>query len=99
MRISNKSNKKTKGDQDTLETKKSKDHYSHDIIVDISKLKYSTIEFIQIINTFSNMGRYKINSKKSVSLLYPNDKWTEKKFMDIIPFKIASNYTKYPCVT
>ena len=36
-----------------------------------------TRELLQLINTFSKVAGYKINSKNSVALLYINDKWTE----------------------
>jgi hypothetical protein len=41
----------------------------------------------------------KINSKKSVALLYKNDKWIEKEIKEIIPFPIASSDINYLCVT
>ena len=34
---------------------------------------------------------YKINSKKSVALLYTDDKWAEKEIRETSPFTIASN--------
>ena len=36
-----------------------------------------------------------MNSKKSVALLYTDDKWTEKKIREISPFIIATNSIKY----
>ena len=44
--------------------------FEDDMIVYISDPKNSTKELLQLINTFSNGDRYKINSKKSVALLY-----------------------------
>ena len=44
------------------------------MIVYISDPKNSTKELLQLINTFSNVAGYKINSKKSVALLYTDDK-------------------------
>ena len=44
------------------------------MIVYISDPKNSTKELLQLINTFSNVTGYKINSKKSVALLYTKDK-------------------------
>jgi hypothetical protein len=41
--------------------------------------KNSTGEHYQLINNFSNMARYKINSNKSVAFFYRKDKQTEKK--------------------
>jgi hypothetical protein len=39
----------------------------------ISNLKNSTRELLQLTNNFSKVARYKINSNKSVALLYTND--------------------------
>jgi hypothetical protein len=41
-------------------------------------LKYSTRELLKLINNFSKVSGYKINSNKSVVFLYAKDKWTEK---------------------
>ena len=48
--------------------------FADDMIVYISDPKNSTKELLQLINTFSNVAGYKINSKKSVALLYTKDK-------------------------
>ena len=52
--------------------------FANDMIVYISDPKNSTKEFLQIINTFSNVAGYKTNFKKSIVLLYANDKQAEK---------------------
>ena len=51
--------------------------FADDMIVYISDPKNSTKELLQLINTFSNVTGYKINSKKSVALLYTKDKEAE----------------------
>ena len=43
--------------------------FADDMIVYISDLKNSTSDVIQMINTFSDVPRYKINEKKSIALL------------------------------
>jgi hypothetical protein len=48
--------------------------FADDMIVYINDSKNSTRELLQLINTFSRVEGYKINSKKSVALLYTNDK-------------------------
>jgi hypothetical protein len=40
------------------------------MIVYISDTKYSNRELLNLINNFSNVARYKINSNKSVAFLY-----------------------------
>ena len=52
------------------------------MIVYISDPKNSTKELLQPINTFSNVAGYKINSKKSVALLYTKDKEAEREIRE-----------------
>ena len=40
--------------------------------------KNSTKELLQLINNFRKMNGYRINSNKSVTFLYSQDKWGEK---------------------
>ena len=61
------------------------------MIVCISDLKNSTGELLHVINNYSNVAGYKINSKKSVALLYTNDKGAEREIRETLPFKIATN--------
>ena len=62
-----------------MQKKKSEYHYlQDDMIVYIRDPKNSTRELQQLINNFSKVTGYKINSNKSVVFLYTKDKWTEK---------------------
>ena len=45
------------------------------------------------------MAGYKINSKKSVALLYTNDKLAKNKIRETTLFTIATNKLKYVGVT
>ena len=45
------------------------------------------------------MAGYKINSKKSLALLYTDDKWAEKKIRETSPFTISTNSIKYLRIT
>ena len=65
------------------------------MIVYISDPKNFTEELLQLINTFSNVADYKINSKKSVALLNTDEKRTGKVNREITPFTIATNSIKY----
>ena len=56
-------------------------------------------ELLQLINTFSEVARFKINSKTSVALLYTKDKDAEMKIRETSPFTIAANHIKYLGVT
>jgi hypothetical protein len=57
--------------------------YADDMVVYLSDPKNFTREFLQLIKNFSKMGRYKINSTKSVV------------FRETTPFTIITNNIKY----
>ena len=61
--------------------------------------KNSTRELPQLINNFSKVDRYKINSNKSVAFLYLKYKWAEKEIREMTPFTIVTNNIKYLGVT
>ena len=65
--------------------------FADGMIVYIRNPKNSTRELLQLINTFSNVARYKINSKKSIALLYKKNKDTERKIRETSPFMIAQS--------
>ena len=65
------------------------------MIVSISDPKDSTKELLQLINTFSDVAEYKINSKKSVALLYTKYKEDENEIRETSSFRIATNNLKY----
>ncbi|KAK7807248.1 hypothetical protein U0070_003248 [Myodes glareolus] len=73
--------------------------FADDMIMYISDPKNSTKECLQLINTFRNVAGYKINSKKSVALLYTKDKEAEREIRKTSPFMIATNSIKYLGVT
>jgi hypothetical protein len=53
--------------------------------VHISDPKNYTRELFQLINNFSKVAGYKINSNKSVAFLYTCDKQAEKKLRKQLP--------------
>ena len=59
----------------------------------------SSIQLLQLINTFRKVAGYKFSSKKSVALLYTNDRWAEKEIRETTPFIIATNTIKYLGIT
>ena len=69
------------------------------MIVYISDPKYSTRELLNLINSFSVVTGYKINSNKSVAFLYTKDKQAEKEIRETTPFSIVTNNIKYLGVT
>jgi hypothetical protein len=52
-----------------------------------------------LINNFSKVAGYKINSNKSVAFLYSKDKQAEKEIRETKPFTIVTNNKKYLVVT
>jgi hypothetical protein len=73
--------------------------FADDIIVYISDPKNSTRELLNMINNFSEVTGYKINSNKSVAFLYTKAEQDEKEIREITPFTIVTNNTKYLGVT
>jgi hypothetical protein len=69
------------------------------MIVYINDLKNPTRELLNLINSFSVVAGYKINSNKSVAFLYTKDKQTEKEIRETTPFTIVTNNIKYFGVT
>jgi hypothetical protein len=69
------------------------------MIVYISDPKNSTRELLNLINRFSTVAGYKINSNKSVALLYTMDKQDEKVIRKTTPFTIVTKNIKYIGVT
>jgi retron-type reverse transcriptase len=69
--------------------------FADDVIVYISDPKYSTRELLNLINSFSEVAGYKINSNKSMSFLYTNDKQAEKEIRETTPFTIVTSTIKY----
>jgi hypothetical protein len=73
--------------------------FADDMIVYISHPKNSTRELLNLINNFSEVAGYKINSNKSVAFLYTKDKQDEKEIRETTPFKIVTSNIKYLGVT
>jgi hypothetical protein len=63
------------------------------MIVYISDPKNSTRE-LNLINSFSTVAGYKINSNKSMAFLYTKDKQAEKEIRETIPFTTVTNNIK-----
>jgi hypothetical protein len=69
------------------------------MIVYISDPKNSTRELLNLINTFSAVAGYKINSNKSMAFFYTKDKWAKRVIRETTPFTIVTNNIKYLGVT
>ena len=69
--------------------------FAEEMILYISNPKNSSKELLPLINTFSDVAGYKINSKKSIALLYTKDKEAEMEIREPSHFTIATNHIKY----
>jgi hypothetical protein len=56
------------------------------MIVYISDPKNSTTKLLNLINNFSEVAGYKLNSNKSVTFLYTKEKQTEKEIRETTSF-------------
>jgi hypothetical protein len=63
--------------------------FANDIRVYICDPKNSTRELLNVINSFSAVAGYKINSNKSVPFIYIKDKQDEKEFRGTTPYTIV----------
>jgi hypothetical protein len=69
------------------------------MIIYINDPKNSTREPLNLINSFTAVAGYKINSNKSVAFFYTKDKLDEKEIRETPPFTIVTNNIKYLDVT
>ena len=65
------------------------------MILYIENSKDSTRKLLELINKYSKVAGHKINTEKSLSLLYTNNEKTEGKIKETIPFTIATKRIKY----
>ena len=57
--------------------------------------KYQKIPLLELINEYSKVAGYKINTQKSLAFLYTNNEKTEKEIKETIPFTTATKRIKY----
>ena len=50
---------------------------------------------LELINEYSNVAGYKINTQKSLAFLYTNNEKTEREIKETIPFTTAMKRIKY----
>jgi hypothetical protein len=73
--------------------------FADDMIVYLSDSKNSTRELPNLINNFSKVAVYKINSITSVAFLYSKGKQVKKEIRETTSFTIVTNNIKYFGVT
>ena len=65
------------------------------MILYIENPKDSTRKLLELINEYSKVAGYKINTQKSLAFLYTNNEKTEREIKETIPFTIATKIIKY----
>ena len=65
------------------------------MILYIENSKDSTRKLLELINEYSKVVGYKINTQKSLVFLYINNEKTEREIKDTITFTIAVKRIKY----
>ena len=69
--------------------------FADDMILYIENPKDSTRKLLELINEYSQVAGYKINTQKSLAFLYTNNEKVEKEIKETIPFTIAMKRIKY----
>ena len=64
--------------------------FADDMILYIENPKDSTRKLLELINEYSKVAGYEINTQKSLALPYTNNEKVEKEIKEIIPFTIAT---------
>ena len=65
------------------------------MILYIENPEDSTRKLLELINEYSKVAGYKINTQKSLAFLYTNNGKTEREIKEAIPFTIAMKGVKY----
>ena len=85
--------KEIKGNQIGKEVKFSL--FADDMILYIENPKDTTRKLLELINEYSKVAGYKINTQKSLAFLYTHNEKTEREIKETIPFTIATKRIKY----
>ena len=57
--------------------------------------KHSTRKLLELINEYSKVAGYEINTQKSLAFLYTNNEKIEREIKKTFPFSIATKRIKY----
>ena len=69
--------------------------FTDDMILYIENPKDSTRKLLELINEYSKVTGYKINTQKSLAFLYTDNENIEREIKETIPFTIAMKRIKY----
>ena len=64
--------------------------FADDMILYIENPKDSSRKLLELINEYSKVAGYKINTQKSLAFLYINNEKIEREIKETIPFTIAT---------
>ena len=73
--------------------------FADDMILYTENPKDSIRKLLELINEFSKVAGYKINTQKSLAFLYTNNEKSEREIKESIPFTIATKRIKYLGIT
>ena len=65
------------------------------MILYIENPKDATRKLLKLINEYSNVVEYKINTQKFLAFLYTNNEKSEREIKETIPFTTATKIIKY----
>ena len=69
--------------------------FADGMILYIGNPKDSTRKLLELVNEYSKVAGYKINTQKSFAFLYTNNEKIEREIKETIPFTIAMKRIKY----
>ena len=69
--------------------------FADDMILYTENPKDSTRKLLELINEYSKVAGYKINTQKFLAFLYTNNEKVEKEIKETVPFTIATKRIKY----
>ena len=69
--------------------------FADDMILYTENPKDSIRKLLELINEFSKVAGYKINTQKSLAFLYTNNEKSERTIKESIPFTTATKRIKY----
>ena len=69
--------------------------FADDMILYIENPKDSIRKLLELINEYTKVAGYKINTQKSLAFQYTNNKKTETEIKETIPFTTATKRIKY----
>ena len=76
-------------------SKKTVNNISSHIIFHLLPFSKTKVLLLELINDYSKVAGYKINTQKSLAFLYTNNEKKEREIKETIPFIIAMKRIKY----